>query len=148
LLLHRQYLDLLDEQDICPSLKNFDLGDPSGSMDIPFLKTPEDWRQEKEKPEESGPGDRSGIFLDDDNPAGFEDDDDATTPVTWDDLSWTHFNPDIEFIDTNKKPDFKPQGGDNVDQWGSNAANMAYILYQKPVMIAVHAKEMLEKLES
>lgn len=71
-------LDRLEEQDICPSLKNFDLGDPSGSMDIPFLKAPEDWRQEKDKPSEGGAvGDKSGIFLDDDNPAGFEDDDDG-----------------------------------------------------------------------
>jgi condensin complex subunit 2 len=71
-------LDRLDEQDICPSLKNFDLGDPSGSMDIPFLKAPEDWRQDKDKPaEDGGVGDKSGIFLDDDNPAGFEDDEDG-----------------------------------------------------------------------
>lgn len=70
-------LDFLQEQDICPSLKNFDLGDPSGSLDIPFLKAPEDWRQEKEKLEDNGAGERSGIFLDDDNPAGFDDDDDG-----------------------------------------------------------------------
>jgi condensin complex subunit 2 len=71
-------LELLADQDICPSLKNFDLGDPSGSTDIPFLKAPEDWRQEKEKLAESGAvGDKSGIFLDDDNPPGFEDDDDG-----------------------------------------------------------------------
>lgn len=71
-------LERLDEQDICPSLTNFDLGDPSGSMDIPFLKAPEDWRQEKEKHADTGAvGNKSGIFLDDDNPAGFEDDDDG-----------------------------------------------------------------------
>jgi condensin complex subunit 2 len=71
-------LKRLDEQDICPSLKNFDLGDPSGSMDIPFLKAPEAWRPEKDKPADDGPiGDKSGIFLDDDNPAGFEDDEDG-----------------------------------------------------------------------
>jgi condensin complex subunit 2 len=68
----------LEEQDICPSLKNFDLGDSSGSMDIPFLKAPEDWRQEREKSGGDGRvGDKSGIFLDDDNPAGFDDDDDG-----------------------------------------------------------------------
>jgi len=45
-------------------------------MDIPFLKAPEDWRQEREKSTEAGGvGDKSGIFLDDDNPAGFDDDD-------------------------------------------------------------------------
>ncbi|KFY18313.1 hypothetical protein V491_04790 [Pseudogymnoascus sp. VKM F-3775] len=71
-------LDRLEEQDICPSLKNFDLGDPSGSMDIPFLKAPDDWRQDREKTAEAGAiGDTSGVFLDDDNPAGFDDDDDG-----------------------------------------------------------------------
>lgn len=70
-------LDRLELQDICPSLKSFDLGDPSGSMDIPFLKAPEDWRQEREKSADAtaAVGDRTGIFLDDDNPAGFDDDD-------------------------------------------------------------------------
>ncbi|KUJ22599.1 barren [Mollisia scopiformis] len=73
-------LDRLDEQDICPSLKNFDLGDPSSAMDIPFLKAPEDWRQDKEKDqpgEAAGLADKSGFFLDDDNAAGFDDDDDG-----------------------------------------------------------------------
>lgn len=70
-------LSRLDEQDICPSLKNFDLGDSSGSLDIPFLKAPEDWRQEKEEPAPEGMEEKSGIFLDDDNAAGFDDDDDG-----------------------------------------------------------------------
>lgn len=65
----------LDDQDICPSLKNFDLGDPAGSMEIPFLKAPEDWRQAKENAQSQGLGEKSGIFLDDDNAAGFDDDD-------------------------------------------------------------------------
>jgi condensin complex subunit 2 len=72
-------LDILENQDVCPSLKNFDLGDPSGSLDIPFLKAPEDWRQDKTdtKEPDHAIGDKSGFFLDDDNPAGFEDDDDG-----------------------------------------------------------------------
>lgn len=70
-------LSRLDEQDICPSLKNFDLGDPAGSLDIPFLKAPEDWRQEKEnKIESAGLGDHTGIMLDNDNAAGFDNVDD------------------------------------------------------------------------
>lgn len=69
-------LERLDEQDICPSLKNFDLGDPTGSLDIPFLKAPEDWRQDKEpKTESAGLGDQTGIMLDDENAGGFDDDD-------------------------------------------------------------------------
>ena len=31
-----------------------------------------------------------------------------------------------------------------VHPWGSTAAQMAYILFQTPVMVAVHASEMLE----
>lgn len=65
----------LDLQDICPSLKNFDLGDPTGSLDLPFLKGPED--EQSGTGHTGGIGDRSGIFLDDDNPPGFEDDDGA-----------------------------------------------------------------------
>lgn len=65
-------LSRLDEFDVCPSLKNFDLGDPSGSMDIPFLKAPEDWKQEQGM---GGFGDNSGMLFDEDAPAGFDDDD-------------------------------------------------------------------------
>lgn len=67
-------LDRLEEQDVCPSLKNFDLGDPSGPLDIPLLKAPEEWRHDKNNEDTSG--DPSGIMLDDDNAVGFDDDDD------------------------------------------------------------------------
>ncbi|KAL1968480.1 hypothetical protein VTN77DRAFT_1690 [Rasamsonia byssochlamydoides] len=68
-------LDRLAEKDICPSLKNFDLGDPSGSLNIPLLKAPEEWRHDKPNEEPSRIGDASGIMLDDDNAVGFDDDD-------------------------------------------------------------------------
>ncbi|KAJ4308304.1 hypothetical protein N0V94_009413, partial [Neodidymelliopsis sp. IMI 364377] len=68
-------LALLDEQDVCPSMKTFDLGDVNGSMDLPFLKAPDDWRQD-EKDDEEEAGNRSGMFLDDNNAGGFDDDDD------------------------------------------------------------------------
>lgn len=67
-------LSRLDELDVCPSLKTFDLGDPSGSLDIPFLRAPEDWRQEQEKAAVEGRlGTKTDMELDDDNPLGFED---------------------------------------------------------------------------
>ncbi|KAL4933617.1 condensin subunit BRN1 [Aspergillus undulatus] len=67
-------LERLEAQDICPSLKNFDLGDPSGSLDIPLLKAPEEWRHDKN--EDGHPSNEaSGIMLDDDNAVGFDDDD-------------------------------------------------------------------------
>jgi condensin complex subunit 2 len=68
-------LDRLGEQDICPSLKNLDLGDPSGSLDLPLLKAPEEWRQDKFNEDGHPVDDPSGIMLDDDNAVGFDDDD-------------------------------------------------------------------------
>ena len=74
-------LDILDAQDVCPSLKSFDIGDPSAASQIPFLKAPDDWRQDREKSEGSehdAPArryDQTGIFIDEDNPMGFDDDD-------------------------------------------------------------------------
>ncbi|KAI1468760.1 barren [Daldinia caldariorum] len=65
-------LTKLDEQDICPSLKTFELGNPSGSLDIPFLRALEDDGDEDESGS-AGVGNKSGMFIDDDNPAGFDD---------------------------------------------------------------------------
>ncbi|KAK6343973.1 hypothetical protein TWF696_007624 [Orbilia brochopaga] len=59
-------LDLIDELDVCPSLKNFALGDPAGSLDIPFLKAL------TEKEEEEMADIQNNEFGD----GGFEDDDD------------------------------------------------------------------------
>jgi hypothetical protein len=78
----------------------------------------------------------------------FAPDDDPATPITWNDLAWTLFPEGQAFIDTNVLPQtFTPAGsGESLSQWGSDSARMAYILFQNPVMIAVHAKEMLEGL--
>ncbi|KAH7132121.1 condensin complex subunit 2/barren [Dendryphion nanum] len=67
----------LDDQDICPSLKTLDLWDADASMDLPFLKAPDDWRQDDvdNDPDGEEDGNRSGVFLDDDNAMGFDDDD-------------------------------------------------------------------------
>ncbi|MCJ1436056.1 hypothetical protein MMC27_005434 [Xylographa pallens] len=67
-------LATLADQDICPSLRNFDLGDPAGSLDIPSLKAPDECRVDMaDSPRNIG--DHSGIMLDDDNSAGFDEDD-------------------------------------------------------------------------
>ncbi|OTB07560.1 hypothetical protein M426DRAFT_317868 [Hypoxylon sp. CI-4A] len=65
-------LNRLNEQDICPSLKTFELGNPSGSLDIPFLRALED-NEDDDEIGNSGVGNNSGMFIDDDNPAGFDD---------------------------------------------------------------------------
>ena len=78
----------------------------------------------------------------------FEPDD--PNKVTWDDLSWDEFASGLGFIDTSTPPNasfFNRLTSAEKGQWGSHSADMASILYQQPVMIAVHAKEMLEKLD-
>ncbi|KAK5711227.1 hypothetical protein LTR17_018519 [Elasticomyces elasticus] len=69
-------LELLDSQVICPSLQSFELGaGESSSLDLPFLKAPENWRDEH--PEilpTHEEGDEDG--LPDNNPAFSEEDDD------------------------------------------------------------------------
>jgi hypothetical protein len=60
----------------------------------------------------------------------------------WNTLSWNHLgDPDtITVIDLNS--DFTTNITTDPDQrvrWGSNAADMAYILFQVPVMVAIHA---------
>ncbi|KAG8525414.1 uncharacterized protein KY384_009058 [Bacidia gigantensis] len=68
-------LSLLEEQDLCPSLKNFALGDSTGSGEMPFLKAPDDWQQGHKDSQSGGLGDQTGIFLDGDHVEGFDDDD-------------------------------------------------------------------------
>lgn len=78
----------------------------------------------------------------------FDPDEDQTTPITWDDMAWDKYDATKKFLETTTRPvaGFNPGGTDSIDQWGRDSASMAYILYQKPVMIAIHAKEMLGKL--
>ena len=69
--------------------------------------------------------------------------DQGSDGLSWDDLAWTNFNAGMKFITAGTKPNINPP---DFDKWGTDAANMASILFQKPGMIAVHATEMLESL--
>jgi hypothetical protein len=69
--------------------------------------------------------------------------------LTWDDLSWKSFpTPDPDFITAAPSPvggAFLPT--DNApNRWATSSANMAYVLFQKPSMIAAHAADMLKGL--
>lgn len=64
--------------------------------------------------------------------------------VSWDDLSWTKFPDNLKFIKGSEAPNFNPP---EAFRWGMDSANMAFILFQKPSMVAVHAKEMLENVK-
>jgi hypothetical protein len=63
---------------------------------------------------------------------------------TWNDLSWENFgNQPVTFVRADVAPnktDSKPE----TPKWGRTSADMASILFQKPVMVAVHASEMLD----
>jgi hypothetical protein len=75
-------------------------------------------------------------------------DPDPATPITWNDLSWVKM-PAGSFVDPAVPPTpsfFNLLAADLKAQWGRHAADMASILFQRPVMIAVHAREMLESL--
>lgn len=80
----------------------------------------------------------------------FNPDDSSLTPITWDDLGWDSFDTPLTFINTAVKPKASFSNRLSADlrsQWGRHSADMASLLFQKPVMIAVHAREMLEKLD-
>jgi hypothetical protein len=64
--------------------------------------------------------------------------------ITWDDLAWDRFPTEIDYIKPGVKPNLNPT--DDINKWGTHSANMAYILFQKPNMVAVHANEMLENV--
>jgi hypothetical protein len=69
--------------------------------------------------------------------------DTLATPTQWNELTWNHLGvvEDIECIDlVNDTPSTTTLEG---IRWGANAADMAYVLYQVPVTVAVHADEML-----
>jgi hypothetical protein len=65
----------------------------------------------------------------------------------WNDLTWDHLgSPDeVPYFDLDAAPALQDSASpDSHIRWASNAADMAYILYQDPVMVAVHADNMLE----
>jgi hypothetical protein len=66
-------------------------------------------------------------------------------PRRWDNLAWEHVAAPNGFVDVALPFLVTPPGrldaGD--PQWGANAADMAAILYQKPVMVAIHGRHML-----
>ena len=73
----------------------------------------------------------------------------AGDPANWNDLSWEHLVANKEALNNYQADVTHPfaagTGSENspLAVWGKNAADMAYILYQNPVLFARHAQEML-----
>ena len=66
-----------------------------------------------------------------------------TSLITWDDINWGHLGTNPKYIDvTATLSPTTPQTNPNIS-WGTDSASMAWITYQKPVIIAVHADDML-----
>ena len=74
------------------------------------------------------------------------DTNDVVQPSTWNNLAWNSFGvSEPEFVGTGPAPALPaPHDPDlSAHPWAANAAEMAYILFQTPVMVAIHASEML-----
>jgi hypothetical protein len=68
-------------------------------------------------------------------------------PDTWDNLAWDLFGPsEPSFVKRSPPPAFHRLGSPELTNylWASNSAKLAYELFQSPVMVAVHASEMLD----
>lgn len=90
--------------------------------------------------------------------------DDVADVKVWNDLSWNHVTPPVsngDYLQINNQtqpitlqslaadePEKKDQRDEDLNiEWNKNmsSADLAYILYQVPVMVGVHASEMLPK---
>ena len=73
----------------------------------------------------------------------------TSDPTNWNDLSWEHLveqEADLENYQVDVTHVFAADTGSEnspLAVWGKNAADMAYILYQNPVLFARHGQEML-----
>jgi len=68
-------------------------------------------------------------------------------PLRWDNLAWENLGTSTAIIDLDKPFATQPLGSDTGGAtWGSHAADMAFILYQKPVLVGIHARDMLKNL--
>jgi len=76
------------------------------------------------------------------------DSDPSNDPLDdWDNLAWNSFGAtEPKFVKVSPPPTFpRPNVAElSSHPWASNSAQMAYILFQTPVMVAVHSSEMLD----
>jgi hypothetical protein len=63
--------------------------------------------------------------------------------LTWNDLSWQNLPAGLSFVSGTQAPALAVKSG-IPEIWGQSAEHMARILLQRPVMVAIHATEMLD----
>lgn len=72
---------------------------------------------------------------------------DAAAKDTWDNVAWNKLpNQNEVFIKSTNVPTLDLTTAEKTHPWGFSSSEMAYILFQKPVMVAVHATEMLDNV--
>jgi hypothetical protein len=86
--------------------------------------------------------------------ANFDKPQSPPKPITWNDLSWRHLantEEDLKKLShatlgSIKKlfPDIDNEKIDNA-RWGKNSAHQAYITLQRPVRIAIHARDIIKR---
>ena len=75
------------------------------------------------------------------------DDDTPAVPTEWNDLAWSHVavGPRGLVSLTPAPVTDITDAPDSSVTWGSDAAGMAYVMFQMPAMVAFHAADMLEE---
>jgi hypothetical protein len=75
-------------------------------------------------------------------------DDTTGKTLKWDSLSWENLGKNVPIIDLSKTFATEPPNASKTDgaSWNNHAADMAFILYQRPVLVGIHARDMLDKL--
>jgi hypothetical protein len=68
--------------------------------------------------------------------------------LMWDNLSWENLGAAVPLIRMTPLAVDPPGPLDGGARWGTHAADLAFILYQRPVLVAVHARKMLENVKS
>ena len=67
--------------------------------------------------------------------------------LKWDNLAWPNLGPAVTLINVGAPLATDPPGTDTGGAvWGSHSADMAFILYQRPMLVAIHARDMLKNL--
>jgi hypothetical protein len=70
------------------------------------------------------------------------------SPDMWDNLAWVNVDLSAGQAIDLAKPFVSAPAGANPQgvNWSANAADMAFIFYQEPVLVAVHGRNMLKNL--
>jgi len=72
------------------------------------------------------------------------------TLTTWSDLSWRHFANTQEELNALSYVSTSAKSLGEIDhvKWGKNSAHQAFITLQRPVRIAIHARQMIRRSDS